>query len=97
MTLSALSREIDNVIALYEKEIGVPATRTRQMIERHGAIEALSKLVVSADLQSGFRILRDRDQLDSTFEALIVRHGVLFRKSVVDAARWRLKNASQLQ
>lgn len=96
MSLSALSREIDILITLYEKETGVPATRTRQMIERHGAIEALSKLVVSADLQRGFRILRDRDQLDSSFEALIVRHQGLFRKNVVEAARWRLKNSSHL-
>ena len=97
MSLSALLREIDIVITLYEREIGVPAARTRQMIQRHGAIEALSKLVESADLQSGFRILRDRDQLDSTFEALIVRHEALFRKNVVEAARWRLKNADHLQ
>lgn len=97
MSLSALSQEIDAVITLYEKVIGVPATRTRQMIERHGAIEALSKLVVSADLQCGFRILRDRDQLDSTFEALIVRYEDLFRKNVVEAAQWRLKNASHLR
>lgn len=97
MSLSALSQEIDTVITLYEKVIGVPATRTRQMIERYGAIEALSKLVVSVDLQSGFRILRDRDQLDSTFEALIVRHEDLFRKNVVEAAQWRLKNASHLR
>ena len=41
MSLSALLREMDIVITLYEREIGVPAARTRQMIERHGAIEAL--------------------------------------------------------
>ena len=96
MSLSALLREIDVAITLYERVIGAPAARTRQMIERHGAIEALSQLVVSADLQSGFKVLRDRDQLDSTFEALIVRHEDLFRKNVVEAAQWRLKNASHL-
>lgn len=97
MSLSALSRETDRVINLYEAEIGVPAARTRRMIERHGTIEALSRLVVSADLQSGFKILRDRDQLNSTFEALIVRHEDLFRKNVVEAAQWRLKNANLLR
>lgn len=66
------------------------------MIERHGAVEALSRLAESADLQKGFRILRDRDQLDSTFEALIVRHEGLFRRNVVEAARWRLDNANAL-
>ncbi len=97
MSLTALLREIEIVITLYEREIGVPAARTRQMIQRHGAIEALSKLVKSADLQSGFRILRDRDQLDSTFEALIVHHEDLFRREVVEAAQWRLNNADRLQ
>ena len=97
MSLSALLREIDIVIALYEREIGSAASRTHQMIEGHGAIEALSRLVESADLQSGFRILRDRDQLDSTFEALIVRHEGQFRNNVVEAAQWRLDNAHHLQ
>ena len=79
------------------KETGVPATRARQIIKRHGAIEALSKLAVSVDLQSGFRILGDGDQLDSAFKALIVRHKALFRKTVVEAAQWRLKNAGHLR
>ncbi len=96
MSLLTLLGDIEHVIAVYEGEIGVTAARTRQMIERYGAIEALSKLVESADLQKGFRILRDRDQLDSTFEALIVRHADMFRKNVVDAAQWRLQNANSL-
>ena len=96
MSLLTLLGDIEHVIAVYEGEIGVTAARTRQMIERYGAIEALSKLAESADLQKGFRILRDRDQLDSTFEALIVRHADLFRKNVVDAAQWRLQNANAL-
>ena len=66
MSLLTLLGDIEHVIAVYEGEIGVTAARTRQMIERYGAIEALSKLAESADLQKGFRILRDRDQLDST-------------------------------
>ena len=96
MSLAALLRDIDIVIALYERKIGVPAARTRQMIEQYGAVEALSKLVESADLQSGFKILRDCDQLNSTFEALIVQHEGLFRKNVVEAAQWRLTNADRL-
>lgn len=91
-----LLRGIERVLRIYENEIGVTAARTRQMIERHGAVDALSRLVESADLQRGFRILRDRGQLDSTFEALIVGHADLFRPHVVEAADWRLKNADDL-
>jgi hypothetical protein len=45
------------------------------MMEQHGEIEALSRLVVSADLQQGFKVLRDRNQLDKTFESLVDRFG----------------------
>ena len=96
MSLATLLRDIESVITVYEGEIGVSATRTRQMIERHGAVEALSRLAESADLQKGFRILRDRGQLESTFETLIVRHQDLFRRNVVEAAQWRLNNATIL-
>lgn len=92
----SLSREIDDAITLYESKIGGFAARTRQMIEHHGKTEALAKLVESADLQRGFRILRDAGHLDSTFEALIIRHQTEFRESTIDAARWRLKHATQL-
>ena len=88
----ALLRDIEHVMSLYENEIGVAAARTRQMIERYGPIEALSRLAISADLQKGFKVLRDRNQLDSTFEALIAHHAGLFRNDVVAAANWRLQN-----
>ena len=96
MSQEALIQDIEVVVAVYEQQIGVPAARTRQMIERYGAIDALSKLAVSADLQSGFRVLRDRGQLEMTFEAVIVRHASLFREDVVAAAKWRLENAHLL-
>ena len=94
--MQALLRDIEGVIALYEDAIGAAASRTRQMIERDGAINALSKLAVSADLQKGFRVLRDRGQLDSSFEALIGKYPCLFPNDVVEAARWRLQNADKL-
>ena len=93
MQREALLQDIERVIAIYEELIGISAVRTRQMIERYGAIEALSRLAVSGEVQSGFRVLRDRDRLDLTFEAVIKRHADLFREDVVDAAKWRLQNA----
>ena len=96
MCLSILNQKIHDVIAVYECEIGVPAARTRQMIKKYGSIKALSRLVGSADLQKGFQILRDSGRLDSTFEALIIRHENHFHKDVVEAAQWRLTNANAL-
>lgn len=96
MTEQLLLSDIETVIKLYEEIIGSAASRTRQMIEREGAITALSKLAVSADLQQGFKVLRDRNQLDLSFEALITKYPKLFAKDVIEAAQWRLDNSDQL-
>lgn len=96
MTETALQQEIESVISVYEHLIGHLAQRTRSMIARDGAVAALSKLAVSPDLQSGFKVLRDEKLLDHSFEALIVKHRNLFSAGVVSAAQWRLDNANNL-
>ena len=60
------------------------------MIEQHGEIDALSRLMISADLQQGFKALRDSHQLDKTFESIVVRFQHLFSSDVIEAAKWRL-------
>ena len=96
MDHAALRTEVAHAVVLYEQAIGRAATRTRQMIDAHGEVEALSRLMVSPDLQQGFKVLRDRDQLDRTFEAVVVRFPPLFTDSVVQAAQWRLNNPRSL-
>jgi hypothetical protein len=66
------------------------------MIAEHGEIEALSRLMVSPDLQQGFKVLRDRKQLDKTFEAVVVRFQHLFGRDTIEAAKWRLANPYEL-
>ena len=96
-SLQALLRDIEGVIAHYEDAIGAAAaSRTRQMIDRDGAVHTLSTLTVSLDLEYEFRFLRDRGQLDYSFEALITKYSCLFSSDVVEAARWRLDNADKL-
>jgi hypothetical protein len=48
--------------------------------------EALSKPVVSPDLQNGFKVLRDKGRLDEEN----------FSEEVIQAAQWRLDNAKDL-
>jgi hypothetical protein len=91
-----LADEVVLTIDLYERLIGRPATRTRNMIADQGEIKALSNLMVSADLQQGFKVLRDRRQLDKTFEALVVRFRREFSSEVVEAAQWRLDHPNDL-
>lgn len=88
--------EVEKAIVLYEQINRHYASRTRKMIEEHGEIEALSRLMVSADLQRGFEALRDAGQLDKTFESLVVQFQHLFRPDIVEAAQWRLKHPHQL-
>lgn len=93
---AAFLQSVEDAIVLYEKAIRHAATRTRQMIEEHGEIEALSRLMISADLQQGFKVLRDSNQLDKTFEAVVVRFKHLFKPDAIEAAQWRLANPHQL-
>jgi len=96
MTNPALLASVNATIQHYEEALGRPATRTRQMIERRGVKEALAALMVSADLQKGFRVLRDNGQLARTFEALIVEFSTEFEPATVELAQWRLDNAHNL-
>ena len=88
--------DVNTTIDIYEHAIGGAAARTRQMIESYGACAALAKLVQNPDLQQGFKVLRDKGELDKTFEAIIVNHAHLFSDDIVAAAQWRLDNAYNL-
>ncbi len=96
MSEAAFLAEVEHAIELYEKTIGHAATRTRQMIEQYGEVDALSRLMVSADIQQGFKVLRDSNQLDSTFESLVVRFRHLFGSDTIQAAQWRLDHSDEL-
>jgi tRNA nucleotidyltransferase/poly(A) polymerase len=88
-------KDVETTIELYEEAVGQFATRTWQMIEKYGKIEALSKLVVSPDLQKGFKVLRDKGMLRVTFEAIIVKYKDKFKQNIVEAALWRLGEADK--
>jgi len=96
MASPELISEVNSTIEVYEEAIGNFAGRTRQMISDQGHILALSRLVQSPDLQTGFRVLRDRGDLGNTFEAVIVQFANEFSNEVTEAAQWRLDNADEL-
>jgi len=96
MTESTFEQDVKETIETYEQATGHFASRTREMIERHGVVEALSRLMLSPDLQQGFKVLRDSGQLLATFEALVTRNASRFRDEVVEAAQWRLENPNNL-
>ena len=52
--------------------------------------------MVSPDLQQGLKVLRDREQLDKTFEAVVVRFQDLFGRDAIEAAKWQLAHPYNL-
>ncbi len=71
----------------------VRLTRTRQKLDRAGAVKTLSDLALSATPSEGFEMLIERDMADLTAEAVILRHEAEFEAEVVTAARERLELA----
>lgn len=94
--LQKLIKEVNRTIGIYQDISGEIASRTRKMIEERGVEKALPDLVTSAELQPGFKTLRDAGRLDDTFEAIIVKFPKLFPAQVVEAAQWRLDNSENL-
>jgi hypothetical protein len=96
MATPQLIAAVDGAIDTYEDLVGEYASRTRHMLDLHGYVEALSRLVQNPDLQSGFKTLRDAGQLAVSFEAVVVEFADEFDPQIVSAAQWRLDNADSL-
>lgn len=96
MSDAIFREEVERAIVLYEQANRHFATNTRKMIAEHGEVEALSRLMITPDLQQGFKVLRDTGQLDKTFESVVVRYQHLFAPEVVEAAQWRLNHPNEL-
>lgn len=65
------------------------------MRERHGTVPAISQLVVSGDIQSGFTRMRQLGLLDRTIEAAVTKFPDEFSREVREAAEWRLRQARE--
>lgn len=61
-----------------------------------GAIKAIQSLIPTADIQKGFKVLRDSGQMNSAFEVLLTRHQDKLSPAAVASARWRLDNTHNL-
>ena len=97
MPLEELVLDIERTLLVYERLIAGTASNTRPMLEKHGPVEALSILVESGELQSGFKALRDAGLLHESFEQLVVNHGAeLFDTPTIEAAQWRLDHPYSL-
>ena len=60
--------------------------------DRYWPEEALSRLMKTSEFQKGFKVLRDQNMLNHTFESLVLRYKEKFRNDVIEAAQWRIDN-----
>jgi len=108
--LRAEAHEIKNLVELellkalyaYEEVLSeknkrrTRATRTWQMIKRHGIITAAERAVDRNIEPQGYKLLVQMGLHDLTFEAVIVRHPDKFNKEVVSRAKERLEELQRL-
>ena len=70
------------------------ASRTWQMIDRDGIIEAIEKAVNRNSDAAGYVALAEMGMLDLAFEAVVVRHPEVFTEAAVRRSAERLENWS---
>ena len=68
------------------------ATRTWQMIKRHGLIESMNRIVARRDDAMGYTLLKDKGMEDLSFEMVVLRYPDVFSKEAVYHAKERLCN-----
>ena len=71
------------------------ASRTWQMIERHGIIEAVERAVNRIADPAGYTALAEMGMQDLAFEAVVVQHPDVFTPEAVARSAERLRSWSQ--
>jgi len=66
------------------------ATRTWQMINKHGIIESVNRVVARPEDAMGFKILKEKGMEDLTFEAVVLKYPTVFSADAVEHARNRI-------
>src|SRR3972149_1347080 len=63
------------------------ATRTWQMLKRHGIIESVNRVVARQDDAVGYKTLKEKGLEDLSFEAVVLRYPDVFSPEAVEHAR----------
>ncbi|MCK5271200.1 MAG: hypothetical protein KAJ52_01440 [Sedimentisphaerales bacterium] len=101
---SEAEREALEAIYAYEKVLSakhdgrnVRASRTWQMIKRHGIIIAVEKAVNRPQETAGYKSLVDMGMQDFAFEAVVCRHPSVFSPEALQRSQDRLKEWQSVQ
>jgi hypothetical protein len=94
---SDAEREALQAVYAYERVLSdkrgktVHASRTWQMIKRHGIINAVERAVNRPDVTSGYTVLVEMGMPDFAFEAVVCRHPSVFSVEALERSQERLK------
>jgi hypothetical protein len=88
---------VQEAIKSFEVTSGHHANRTHQMIERYGEVEALSRLMLGKKTQKGYRTLRDNDQVNKTFERIILDFKQYFKDDIINQAQDRINHPEKFE
>ena len=81
--------------ALYHKHgRNIRASRTWQMIKKHGIIEAIDQVVKRKADSAGYKALVEMGMKDLAFEVVVLKHPELFTQDAVAQSKERLTNWS---
>lgn len=72
------------------RERGYCPTTFEGMRRSHGTVEAISRLMVSGDIQSGFKRMCELGLREYSMENVVLMFPENFKKPVREAAAWRL-------
>lgn len=93
---SDVERECLEAVYAYEAVLSaqkgkkVPASRTWQMIKKHGVIPAVERIVMKRQESAGFTALAEMGLKNYAFEAVILRHEQHFSPEAITRSRERL-------
>jgi hypothetical protein len=94
--LSPVEYECLQAVYAYEEVLSAergrrqPASRTWQMIQRHGVIPAVERVVTKREVSSGFTALEAMGLMDYAFEAVILRHPDHFSPEAIAISKQRM-------
>jgi hypothetical protein len=94
MASSGLEAFIDESIRL-SRQHGYNPTAFIVMRARLGTIDAIAQLMVSGEIQSGFKRLQQLGLLEWSIEAAVTKFPDEFSRQIREAAEWRLQQATR--
>lgn len=93
-----VERECLEAVYAYEEILSAkkgrrqPASRTWQMIKKHGIVPAVERVVTKREESSGYTELAKMGLKEFAFEAVILRHPEHFSEAAIARSKERLRN-----